>query len=122
MTGSRTSLSAAAALALACAVAASPAKAQFGGDADMMTQFAPMLDMMKAKMGKKRFAKLMQTVGPVMSDMMDSGGTGGLAGGGLPFGGGDIMGAMSNPQMIGMLPQLIGLIDMAEPRRKRRRR
>ncbi|RIK98173.1 MAG: hypothetical protein DCC74_05350 [Proteobacteria bacterium] len=131
MTRSRLFLSAAAALALASVVAVAPARAQFGGDdTDMMTQFAPMLEMMKAKMGKKRFAKLMQTVGPVMSNMMEGeGGSGsgfggmtgisGLAGG--SFGGGDMLGMMNNPQMIGMLPQLIGLIDMGEPRRKRRR-
>ncbi len=130
MTRSRLFLSAAAALALASVVAVAPARAQFGGgDTDMMTQFAPMLEMMKAKMGKKRFAKLMQTVGPVMSNMMEgeggSGGFGGMTGlGGLAggsFGGGDMLGMMNNPQMIGMLPQLIGLIDMGEPRRKRRR-
>lgn len=125
MTRSRTLLGAAAVLTLVCAVAASPAKAQFGGDTDMMTQFAPMLEMMKAKMGKKRFAKLMQTVGPMMSNMMDGdgGGFGGMMGGmaGGSFGGGDIMGMMNNPQMIGMLPQLIGMIDIGERRRKRRR-
>jgi len=130
MTRSRLFLSAAAALALASVVAAAPARAQFGGgDTDMMTQFAPMLEMMKAKMGKKRFAKLMQTVGPVMSNMMEGeGGSGGFGGmtslGGLAggsFGSGDMLGMMNNPQMIGMLPQLIGLIDMGEPRRKRRR-
>jgi hypothetical protein len=30
----------------------------------MMTQMAPMLEMMKAKMGKRRFAMMMQTMGP----------------------------------------------------------
>ncbi len=39
-----------------------PAKAQFaglggGGGGDMMTQMAPMLEMMKAKMGKRRFGR-----------------------------------------------------------------
>jgi hypothetical protein len=48
-----------------------------------MTQMAPMLEMMKAKMGKKRFAAMMQTMGPMMSQMMQNGG--GLGGG---FGGG----------------------------------
>jgi hypothetical protein len=47
------------------AVRADDAKAQFGGfgggGADMMTQMAPMLEMMKAKIGKRRFAMLMQT-------------------------------------------------------------
>ena len=59
----------------------------------MMTQMAPMLEMMKAKMGKRRFAMMMQTMGPMMSRMMEGGG-GGLGGmmggGGIPggFGGG----------------------------------
>jgi len=52
-----------------------PAKAQLGfggggGGEDMMTQMAPMLEMMKAKMGKRRFAMMMQTMGPMMSQMM----------------------------------------------------
>ena len=45
-----------------------------GGGNDMMTQMAPMLEMMKAKMGKRRFAMMMQTMGPMMSQMMDGGG------------------------------------------------
>ncbi|WP_194404861.1 hypothetical protein [Bradyrhizobium sp. CCBAU 53351] len=93
----------AAAVLLLFSVASTPAKAQlagFGGGAggeDMMTQMAPMLEMMKAKMGKRRFAMMMQTMGPMMSRMMENGG-GGLGGmmgggglGGLPagnFGGG----------------------------------
>ena len=54
----------------------------------MMTQMAPMLEMMKAKMGKRRFAMMMQTMGPMMSRMMEGGGGGGLGGmmggGGIP--------------------------------------
>ena len=74
-----------------------PARAQFAGlggasGGDMMTQMAPMLEMMKAKMGKRRFAMLMQTMGPMMSQMMEGGGGGfgGMLGGGIPggFGGG----------------------------------
>src|SRR6201987_2345018 len=47
----------AAALFLSLAVSSAPANAQFGfggggGGEDMMTQMAPMLEMMKAKMGK----------------------------------------------------------------------
>src|SRR5262249_22426628 len=58
-----------------------------GGGEDMMTQMAPMLEMMKAKMGKRRFAMLMQTMGPMMSQMMEGGGGfGGMGGGG--YGGG----------------------------------
>ena len=33
----------------------------------MMTQMAPMLEMMKAKMGKHHFAALMQTIGPMIA-------------------------------------------------------
>ncbi len=88
MTGSIRAMCKAAALALVLAVAvAAPAKAQFGGGGggeDMMTQFAPMLEMMKKKMGKKRFATMMQTMGPMMSNMMEGGGggLGGMMGGG----------------------------------------
>jgi hypothetical protein len=87
-----------------------PAHAQFagGGGFEQMQQMAPMLNMMKKKMGKKRFAMLMQTMGPMMSNMM-SGQGGGFGGGGFGgfgggFGGGGFnMGAMSgmmNPEMI----------------------
>ena len=76
----------AAAVFLLFAMTSAPAKAQFGGmmggggggGEDMMTQMAPMLEMMKAKMGKRRFAMLMQTMGPMMSRMMDGGGFGGM--------------------------------------------
>ena len=53
-----------------------------------MTQMAPMLEMMKAKMGKRRFAMMMQTMGPMMSRMMEGGGggLGGMMGGGIPGG------------------------------------
>ncbi|MBR0989112.1 hypothetical protein JQ580_00080 [Bradyrhizobium japonicum] len=81
----------AAAVLLLLSVASSPAKAQFlgGGGAggeDMMTQMAPMLEMMKAKMGKRRFAMMMQTMGPMMSRVMENGGgglDGVISGGGL---------------------------------------
>ncbi|WP_027549751.1 hypothetical protein [Bradyrhizobium sp. Cp5.3] len=87
----------AAAVLLLLSIASSPAKAQFAGSSgsaggeDMMTQMAPMLEMMKAKMGKRRFAMLMRTMGPMMSRMMENGG--GLSGmpgglGGANFGGG----------------------------------
>jgi hypothetical protein len=56
-----------------------PAHAQFGGGGmDQMQQFAPMLEMMKKKMGKKRFGKIMQMVGPMMSG--EGGGLGNIAG------------------------------------------
>jgi hypothetical protein len=92
---------AAATLLLLFTLTATPAKAQFagGGDQDMMTQMAPMLEMMKAKMGKRRFAMMMKTMGPMMSRMMEGGGgglgggLGGMMGGGIPggFGGGGYM-------------------------------
>ena len=72
-------------LLLLLTVTTFPAKAQFGGSGggggDMMTQMAPMLEMMKAKMGKRRFAAMMQTMGPMMSRMMENGGIG-FGGGG----------------------------------------
>jgi len=81
----------AAAVLLLFSITNTPARAQFagfgGGGAggeDMMTQMAPMLEMVKAKMGKRRFAMLMQTMGPMMSRMMENGGgLGGMMGGGL---------------------------------------
>jgi hypothetical protein len=94
-----------------------PAHAQFGGGSgggfEQMQQMAPMLNMMKKKLGKKRFAKLMQTMGPMMSKMMDGqgGGFGGMGGG---FGGGmggfdmNSMGAMMNPEMMSMMMGMIG--------------
>src|ERR1700758_455487 len=88
----------AAAVLLLFAITSAPAKAQLGfggggggGGEDMMTQMAPMLEMMKARMGKRRFAMLMQTMGPMMSQMMESGG-GGF--GGMMGGGGMIPGGM----------------------------
>ena len=76
-----------------------------GGGQDMMTQMAPMLEMMKAKMGKRRFAALMQTMGPMMSRMTENGGGGScdlgglMGGGGIPggFGGGDVMACSAAP-------------------------
>ncbi|WP_314955096.1 hypothetical protein [Bradyrhizobium cosmicum] len=94
----------AAAVLLLFSVASTPAKAQFlgGGGAggeDMMTQMAPMLEMMKAKMGKRRFAMLMQTMGLMMSRMMENGG-GGLGG----LGGGNLGGGFGAPNYGGYMP------------------
>ena len=84
-------------LAVVCAASFSqaPAHAQFGGfgggggSGDMMTTMAPMLEMMKAKMGEKRFGQLMQTMGPMAEKMMgDGGGFGGMGGGFGGMGGG----------------------------------
>jgi len=82
MTGADKVVCRAATLLLLFALTTAPAKAQFaglgggGGGGDMMTQMAPMLEMMKAKMGKRRFGMLMQTMGPMMSQMMEGGGGG----------------------------------------------
>ena len=116
----------AAALLLLLMVSAAPANAQIagfmggsGGDAggeDMMTQMAPMLEMMKAKMGKKRFAMLMQTMGPMMSQMMQNGnfGGGGFSGGGFGSMGGDIG---EHEEVAGVLAG-----DLAQPRPEHPRR
>src|SRR4030081_1577193 len=98
MTGADKVVCQAATLLLLFTLTTMPAKAQFpglggggGGGEDMMTQMAPMLEMMKAKMGKRRFAMMMQTMGPMMGRMMEGGGDlgGGLGGlGGLMGGGG----------------------------------
>ena len=119
----------AAAVVFAFAVLTAPAKAQFGGGGggeDMMTQMAPMLDMMKAKMGKKRFASLMQTMGPMMEKMMDGNGggmgsmMGGMGGGGFggmnfgSMGGGDMSGMMNmvgSSEMMGMIPQFVSMAN-----------
>ena len=73
MTGADKVVCQAATLLLLFTLTTMPAKAQFGGfggggaAANMMTQMAPMLEMMKAKMGKRRFGMMMQTMGPMMS-------------------------------------------------------
>lgn len=132
----------AAAVLLLFSVASSPAKAQFlGGGAggeDMMTQMAPMLEMMKAKMGKRRFATMMQTMGPMMSRMMENGGSlGGLGGGNLGggfgapnyggyagMGGGDVMGMLGGSgggDMMAMIPQLMRLANVGGGGHRRHR-
>jgi len=94
MTGADKVVCQAATLLLLFALTTMPAKAQFagfggggGGGGDMMTQMAPMLEMMKAKMGKRRFGMMMQTMGPMMSRMMEGGGGLGSMMGGAGFGG-----------------------------------
>jgi hypothetical protein len=108
-----------------------------------------MLEMMKAKMGKRRFAMLMQTMGPMMSRMMEGGGFGGLSGGGgIPggygggtafapqgygvgtgtgFGGNDIAGLLGGSgggELMSMIPQLMRLANFGGGygRRHHRRR
>jgi len=98
----------AAAVLLLFAVTSAPANAQMGfggggigGGEDMMTQMAPMLEMIKARMGKRRFAMLMQTMGP----MMEGRGGGGF---GSMMGGGMIPGGMGGGDMSGMMGMLGG--------------
>jgi hypothetical protein len=145
----------AAAVLLLFSITTVPASAQFAGfgagsagGEDMMTQMAPMLEMMKAKMGKRRFAMLMQTMGPMMSRMMENGGGiggmmggagpggggipmggymggyGGTAPGGMGFGGGDIMGMLGGAgggDMMAMIPQLMRLANVGGGHRRHRR-
>jgi hypothetical protein len=127
-----------------------PAKAQFGGGGggdDMMTQMAPMLNMMKAKMGKRRFGMMMQTMGPMMSRMMQNGGSGfggmlGGGGGGIPggfgggttyaangygpgVGGGDFAGMLSGgggSELMSMIPQVMQMANFGGGHRHRRHR
>ena len=107
------------------------ARAQAGdpsGFADM-ERFAPMLEMMKKRMGKKRFARLMQTFGPMMSEMMEGGGGGGYGGfgpGGFAgyggYGGFD-MNAMSRMIDPAMIAGMVSLFDGGDrPRGRRQRR
>jgi hypothetical protein len=94
------------AVAAAVLITSAPAKAQF--DEGQMAQFAPMLEMMKQKMGKKRFGHMMQTMGPMMENMMGQGGGGGGFGGG-GFGGGGGMGGFDVNSMQGLMnPQMMG--------------
>jgi len=138
MTGADKVVCQAATMLLLFALTTMPAKAQFaglGGGEDMMTQMAPMLEMMKAKMGKRRFGMMMQTMGPMMSGMIGGGGGGfgGITGGGygsmIPggmggHGGGDIMGmmgGMGGGEMMSMIPQLMRMVNYGGGGRHHRR-
>ncbi|MEZ5821842.1 MAG: hypothetical protein R3D82_13670 [Xanthobacteraceae bacterium] len=144
MTGADKVVCQAATLLLLFTLSTMPAKAQFagfgggGGGEDMMTQMAPMLEMMKKKMGKRRFAMMMQTMGPMMGRMMEGGGFGGMGGGGFGgFGGGgfggfdgggissDIggyggtipgsmggFGGYGGGEMMSMIPQLMRMVNV----------
>lgn len=149
MTGADKVVCQAATLLLLFTLTSAPAKAQFGGfgggggGGDMMTQMAPMLEMMKAKMGKRRFGMLMQTMGPMMGQMMEGGGggfggmlggggiPGGFGGGGASFapagydmGGGDFMGMLGGGggEMMSMIPQLMRMANFGGGHRRHRRR
>jgi hypothetical protein len=152
MTGADKVVCQAATLLLLFALTTAPAKAQFtgfgggGSGGDMMTEMAPMLEMMKAKMGKRRFGMMMQTMGPMMSRMMEGGGGfGGMIGGGgspggfgggasfapdgygMGMGGGDVMGMLGGGgggDMMSMIPQLMRMANFGGGyghRRHRRR-
>lgn len=94
-----------------CANVSTPARAQFaGGGFEQMEQFAPLLDMIKKKMGKKRFGQVMQMVGPMMSG--EGGGLGNIAGmmGGGNMGGvdlGSISGMVGGGNLGGFDPGMI---------------
>ena len=144
MTGADKVVCQAATLLLLLTLTSMPAKAQFaglggGGGEDMMTEMAPMLEMMKAKIGKRRFGMMMQTMGPMMSRMMEGGGgiPGGLGGGGTPAGygmggygggyggGGDItgmVGAGGGGELMSMIPQLMRMANVGGGRHGRRHR
>jgi hypothetical protein len=141
MTGADKVVCRAAVLLVLFTLASTPAKAQLagfggGGGGDMMTQMAPMLEMMKAKMGKRRFAAMMQTMGPMMSRMMEGGGgiPGDFGGGagfapegyGMGIGGGDVTGMLggSGGEMMSMIPQLMRMASFGGGygRRHHRRR
>ena len=139
MTGADKVVCQAATLLLLFTLTSMPARAQFagfgggGGGEDMMTQMAPMLEMMKAKMGKRRFGMMMQTMGPMMSRMMENGGGnfgGTLGGGGIPggFGGGMAYAAEGygmNPgggELMSMIPQVVEMANFGGGHRHRRHR
>jgi hypothetical protein len=130
MTGADKVVCHAATLLLLFTLTSMPAKAQFaglsggGGGEDMMTQMAPMLEMMKAKMGKRRFAMMMQTMGPMMSRMMENGGGGTPAGIGGGFSG-DYMGMIGGAggsELMGMVPQLMRMATAGGGHSRRRLR
>ena len=151
MTGADKVVCQAATVLLLFTLTSAPARAQFGGfggggGGDMMTQMAPMLEMMKAKMGKRRFGMLMQTMGPMMGQMMEGGGggfggmlggggiPGGFGGGGASFapagygmgmGGGDFVGMLGGGgggEMMSMIPQLMRMANFGGGHRRHRRR
>ena len=130
------------AIAVALCLSHAPAKAQAGsavdlfggGEGDMMTTMAPMLEMMKKKMGKKRFTMVMQTMGPMVAQMGQGGGFGGLGGGGFGGGGFDVaslgggygggfdMSSMSGLMSSGMIQQMVSMGGKGGRKGKRARR
>lgn len=95
-----------------------PAKAQFAGmDEGQMQQFAPVLEMMKEKMGKRRFGQLMQTMGPMILQMEEQGGLSGLTGGNMPA-----TGSLDMGQMIGLIGPMTDLVDHRNGKGRRHHR
>jgi len=126
MTGADKVVCQAATLLLLFTLTTMPARAQFGGlggggGGDMMTQMAPMLEMMKARMGKRRFGMMMQTMGPMMGQMMEGGGLGSMTGGG-GFSGIGMMGGAGGGDMMSMIPQLMRMANVGGGHRRHRRR
>lgn len=86
------------AVVVALALTSVPAHAQLFKEEDMgqMKQFAPIFEMMKQTMGKKRYGAMMRKMGPMMARMGNNGnGFGGNSGGGFgaaATGGGDVGG------------------------------
>jgi hypothetical protein len=96
--------------------AGAPAKAQFA-DEGQMQRFAPVLEMMKQKMGKRRFGQLMQTMGPMIMQMEEQGGFSTLTGGDMPG-----IGGLDVGQMIGMVGPMTDLIAGRGGKGRRHRR
>ena len=88
-------------------------------DIQAMEQFAPMLETMKRRMGKKRFARLMQTVGPMMDEMMTGSGAGGFG----AFGGGQTIDLAQMASLIDgpTIDALVGAFAPVERPRSHRR-
>jgi hypothetical protein len=100
-----------------------PARPQFGGG--MITAFTPMLEMMKARIGPRRFGIMMQTMGPMLRRLTDSCGCGGATGGfAAPgLGGDDVMEMFGDGgELMSMIPQLMRLANVAGGYRRHRRR
>lgn len=78
------------AVAVAVALTSVPAHAQLFREDELgqMKQYAPFLEMMKQRMGKKRYGEMMQRMGPMMAGMTGNGGNGSGGGFGAGFGGG----------------------------------
>ncbi len=73
-------------------------------------------------MGKRRFGAMMQTMGPMMSRMMENGGGGfgGMLGGGGDFTG--MLGGTGGSELMSMVPQLMQMANFGGGRGHRRHR